>query len=541
MDKVHLRITTIWKSWNTFNSQRGSDKKALFFLVLIILFCLFTISNSRVHIVDDAYIFGRYAYNLAEHGELVFNIGEKVEGITSFLWTILIFFNEFFLHIRFELYVTWLSILLLIILSIRIWYFSTRFQMPWAGLMSVILLFSQPGFLISSMNGLEGGLYGYLLFELMVSFWDRKPPKSFIIGGLLYLTRPESVAILFVVFVIYILMVDNKKELLSKFAIFYLGVVVSITAFRIVYYGEIIPNSVISKSIPLTYLLRYGLTPAYKYTIEFLKNNLIFSLVFLIGFLYLLSLFEARSSAARKNFLSIFFEKLTISRESSTIFLGVFAITFSFLVAFRNGGDWMPAHRLLSQYLPVYIIMILLLLKEKVLDLRVLTSFALISTLFYFSNLSEIKLSAPEIVPRGGFYPDIVNRLNKETIMNKNDLISAEAIGYISYQLHDQPILDPLGLTDKHIARYGYPALQYGKIDIQYVVGQVKPAIMLWHWGGHLKGYEGIVEENYFVFCASDCDGLNADLVIIRKDRIESYRQAFNDLVEMNNLSSVFD
>ena len=201
----------------------------------------------------------------------------------------------------------------------------------------------------------------------------------------------------------------------------------------------------------------------------------------------------------------------------------------------------MPAHRLLSQYLPVYVIMIPLLLKEKVLDLRVLASFALISTLFYFSNLSEIKLSAPEIVPRGGFYSDIVSRLNKETIMNKNDLISAEAIGYISYQLHDQPIFDPLGLTDKHIARYGYPALQYGKMDVQYVVAQVKPAIMLWHWGGHLKGYESIVEENYIIFCSSDCDSVNADLVIIRKDRIDDYRHVFNDLVEINNLSAVFD
>lgn len=306
MDKVHLRITTKWKSWNTFDTLRGSDKKAFFLLVFIILFCLFTISNSRVYIVDDAYIFGRYAYNLAEHGELVFNRGEKVEGITSFLWTILIFLNEIFLHIEFELYVTWLSILLLIILSIRIWYFSTRIQVSWVGLMSVILLFSQPGFLISSMNGLEGDLYAYLLFELLVSSWNCKPTQSFMIGGLLYLTRPESVAILLVVLIIYTLMIDNKKEILSEFAIFYLGVAVSITAFRMLYYSEIIPNSVISKSIPLTYLLRYGLTPAYKYIIEFLKNNFIFSLVFLIGFLYLLSLFQARSSATQKSFFPSF-------------------------------------------------------------------------------------------------------------------------------------------------------------------------------------------------------------------------------------------
>jgi hypothetical protein len=39
---------------------------------------------------DDAYISFRYARNLAEHGELVFNLGERVEGFTNFLWTVLL-------------------------------------------------------------------------------------------------------------------------------------------------------------------------------------------------------------------------------------------------------------------------------------------------------------------------------------------------------------------------------------------------------------------------------------------------------------------
>ena len=40
---------------------------------------------------DDAFISFRYADNLVEHGELVFNpgTGERVEGYTNFLWTIL--------------------------------------------------------------------------------------------------------------------------------------------------------------------------------------------------------------------------------------------------------------------------------------------------------------------------------------------------------------------------------------------------------------------------------------------------------------------
>ena len=39
-------------------------------------------------ITDDAYISFRYAHNLAYHGELSFNLGDRVEGYTNFLWTV---------------------------------------------------------------------------------------------------------------------------------------------------------------------------------------------------------------------------------------------------------------------------------------------------------------------------------------------------------------------------------------------------------------------------------------------------------------------
>jgi len=41
-------------------------------------------------VCDDAFISFRYADNLVHHGELNFNPGQRVEGYTSFLWTVLI-------------------------------------------------------------------------------------------------------------------------------------------------------------------------------------------------------------------------------------------------------------------------------------------------------------------------------------------------------------------------------------------------------------------------------------------------------------------
>ncbi len=41
-------------------------------------------------VTDDAFISFVYSRNLARHGQLVFNLGERVEGYTNFLWTVLL-------------------------------------------------------------------------------------------------------------------------------------------------------------------------------------------------------------------------------------------------------------------------------------------------------------------------------------------------------------------------------------------------------------------------------------------------------------------
>jgi hypothetical protein len=41
-------------------------------------------------VTDDAFISFVYSRNLAEHGELTFNLGQPVEGYTNFLWTVVI-------------------------------------------------------------------------------------------------------------------------------------------------------------------------------------------------------------------------------------------------------------------------------------------------------------------------------------------------------------------------------------------------------------------------------------------------------------------
>ena len=54
------------------------------------LLCVLNAWRMRGHTVDDAYISFRYARNFARGWGLVYNAGERIEGYTNFLWTVLI-------------------------------------------------------------------------------------------------------------------------------------------------------------------------------------------------------------------------------------------------------------------------------------------------------------------------------------------------------------------------------------------------------------------------------------------------------------------
>jgi len=59
------------------------------FLILFALFALFMLGLG-VCVQEDAFISFRYASNLIQGHGLVYNVGERVEGYTNFLWTLLL-------------------------------------------------------------------------------------------------------------------------------------------------------------------------------------------------------------------------------------------------------------------------------------------------------------------------------------------------------------------------------------------------------------------------------------------------------------------
>lgn len=66
----------------------GSVIVGLLLLLSAVILCLHSLAFNFV--TDDAFISFVYARNLLEHGALVFNLDERVEGYTNFLWTLLL-------------------------------------------------------------------------------------------------------------------------------------------------------------------------------------------------------------------------------------------------------------------------------------------------------------------------------------------------------------------------------------------------------------------------------------------------------------------
>ncbi|MBU2462356.1 hypothetical protein KKH65_05735, partial [bacterium] len=61
-----------------------------FYLVIIIAVFIFHAYHFRFFIMDDAFTSFRYAQNLVDGHGIVYNPGERVEGYTNFLWTLII-------------------------------------------------------------------------------------------------------------------------------------------------------------------------------------------------------------------------------------------------------------------------------------------------------------------------------------------------------------------------------------------------------------------------------------------------------------------
>ena len=232
---------------------------------------------------DDAYISFVYARNLAEHGQLVFNIdpitgvGDRVEGYTNFLWTVLLA-GLMKLGIPPELASRVLGAAFAIgtlILAARLIRCVRGQGRPtaWEAL-APCLLAASSGFACWASGGLETQLFTFLVVLGLERVAHGRWPAAGAAFALSAMTRPEGSLVLAVVALHHYVstaIVDkrfrpNRCELLG--AAWFLGLYVPYFAWRWWYYGWPFPN---------TFYVKAGGQPDPAYAKKMLENGLFYA------------------------------------------------------------------------------------------------------------------------------------------------------------------------------------------------------------------------------------------------------------------------
>jgi hypothetical protein len=208
---------------------------------------------------DDAMISMRYAWNLA-HGEgLVWNPGERVEGITNLLWTLFMTPFAALLSKPAAVLAVQISGLVLILVAAVLGMKIGEELLaggPLAGRRFLSLLFFAVGlayypFDFWSMMGTEAALQTVLLFAaiwlaLRVDGSVRHSLPLGVILGLLFLTRPDSAVQIALILLFRLSAIVRRpgwrKVILIEGGVV-AGFVAAVTIFRLAYYGSAVPNT----------------------------------------------------------------------------------------------------------------------------------------------------------------------------------------------------------------------------------------------------------------------------------------------------------
>jgi arabinofuranosyltransferase len=230
---------------------------------------------------DDAMVSMRYGWNLSHGFGLVWNPGERVEGYTNLLMTLLMALSTLvFDKVTAVLAIQLLGILFMIVSALlageiavhlmdsesAAWKVSVRLLVVFATLFYYPLAYW-------SLMGMETGLLTMLILTAVLTtfrFMQTKQRadlwKPGVFCGLAYLSRPDSVlfsAVLFalIFFDIWKTKSDRNERLIALGAF---GLLIAFiggqTLFRWLYYGELLPNTYTLKvaGTPLSVRLRGG-------------------------------------------------------------------------------------------------------------------------------------------------------------------------------------------------------------------------------------------------------------------------------------------
>ncbi len=234
-------------------------RQVLFILISVLILAVLIIHISQyIFLCDDAFISFRYAKNFASGMGLVFNSGERVEGYTNFLWTMILSIISF-LGPAPDQMANILSVFFSLGLLGVYFYFNRKFFSKGSNdffiLLGPLFLATNRTYAVWSTGGLETALFSILLFTAIMMLVEARQNNrrlywSALLFSLAALTRPEGILLFASFFGYYLLTIIKDKSqiiILIKAAGIFVILVGSHFIFRLIYYGYPFPNTFYAK------------------------------------------------------------------------------------------------------------------------------------------------------------------------------------------------------------------------------------------------------------------------------------------------------
>jgi len=201
-------------------------------------------------LLDDAYISLKVSKNLAEHGEMVFNSGEKVYSITNPAWTMIL------AALRLTgvdvVKCAWLAGLLCeILIGMALIKFSEKvLQSPWYGLFAATVFLTNPIFTITSIGGMEIALSMLTIIMAFDSLARGKAGMALVFASYAVWVRVDNLILLSIVF----LWIVGKRMISKNYKILIAPSIILLVYLALgwIYFGSPFPISVFRKAAFVT-------------------------------------------------------------------------------------------------------------------------------------------------------------------------------------------------------------------------------------------------------------------------------------------------
>lgn len=225
--------------------------------------------NRYFALFDDAMISMRYAWNFVNGHGLVWNVGERVEGYSNLLMVIAMMPANFLFNKGMAVFVMHLFglVMMLMIAHLTVKIASRLFltdESRHQALQKVMFFgvaLSYYPLTYWSLMGMETSLLTVMMLLTFKAMLDDKPYSMALFAGLTYLTRQDGLLLVLPIMVYWAYKTGKSKRqvllVVGLFTLFPLGQ----QLFRMLYYGEWLPNTYIMKvsGIPLAHRLTDGL------------------------------------------------------------------------------------------------------------------------------------------------------------------------------------------------------------------------------------------------------------------------------------------